>query len=248
MRSLVYSSLLAVLFLSLPGLAESKFDNILFVGDSHSYGNFGSTMDAYLRTIGTKVTSVASCGSSPSNWISSNDRYKKTVCGYWRKDSAGKEIRVKSHAISPLPEELKKTQADLTVVALGTNALSSPQNIAQEKGAIEKMLNQIQEAKSRCIWVGPPDAAKQPFKKNLEQGVKEIRALVEKRGCLFIDSSKITQYPANKSDGIHYGPKEATEWGKKVTGEIDKSLSTLTQNSAPPLMMAPKASGVRSVQ
>jgi len=70
---------------------------------------------------------------------------------------------------------LEKEKPDLTVVALGTNILSSPANIAKEKKVIEQMLKEIRSSGSRCVWVGPPDAARKPFASNLTQGVREVR-------------------------------------------------------------------------
>jgi hypothetical protein len=249
MRISVSLFILFPLIYVLPGQAgESPFQNILYIGDSHSYGNFGKGVDAYLRTLGQKVTSIASCGSSPSNWISNSDRYKKTVCGFWRKDSAGKEIRVQNHAMSALPEELAQSKPDLTVIALGTNILASPENIQREKTAIEKMLSQVDNSGSRCIWIGPPDAGREAFKKNLERGVQEIRSLVEKHGCAFVDSSKLTSYPQNKADGIHYGPKDATEWAKKVNVEIEKSLPSLVKKSSSSSSSAQKVNSTEAQQ
>lgn len=226
MRKLVLSFVICFSALSAQG-ESTRFENTLFIGDSHSYGAFGKTVDGYLRTISTNVTSIASCGSSPSNWMRTKDNYQKTVCGYWRKDSASKETRVKDHNINPFPEEFKAINPDLTVIALGTNILSSPANIQREKAAAEKMLIQISQTNSQCIWVGPPDADKQPFKKNLAAGVAELRSLAEKYNCLFIDSSQMTAYKEGSSDGIHYGNNEARAWGDRVTADIKKRLKSL---------------------
>lgn len=203
---------------------NGRFEKVLFIGDSHSYGAFGKSMDSYLRTISSDVTSISSCGSSPSNWMRTQAEYQKTVCGYWRKDGAGKEIRVKDHNINPFPEELKNIKPDLTVIALGTNILASPANIQREKAAAEKMLIQVAQSGSQCVWVGPPDADKQPFKKNLSAGVAELRTLAEKYHCLFIDSSQMTHYKEGTSDGIHYGNSEARAWGESVTAELKLRL------------------------
>ena len=89
------------------------------------------------------------------------------------------------------------------------------------------MLKEIRSSGSRCVWVGPPDAARKPFASNLTQGVREVRQLVENNNCVFIDSTKVTKYPGGRNDGIHYGAKESAEWGGKVAAEIQKHLPNL---------------------
>lgn len=213
-----------LLFTATIQAAETQFQNALFVGDSHSYGEFGKAVDQYLRTISNKVTSTASCGSSPSTWMRDDGKYKSTNCGYWRKNADGKETRVNQHEISLFPQELEKLNPDITVFALGTNILASPSNISSELKFVEKMLAANNQAKSKCIWVGPPDLRKNPFKTNLASGVKQLRTTVEKYNCLYIDSIQLTKYPASSSDGIHYGPNDSRAWGEKVTAEIANKL------------------------
>ncbi|MBC7465418.1 MAG: SGNH/GDSL hydrolase family protein [Bdellovibrio sp.] len=203
---------------------EARFENTLFIADSHGYGKFGVEIDKYLRTISTNTTSIASCGSSPSTWVNTTANFKATNCGFWKKESDGKEIRVKSHKQSSFTEEIENVKPNLTVVALGTNILTSPQSIEKEKLSIEKMLTQIKQAKSKCIWIGPPDVAKNPFKANLEKGVQEIKALVEKNKCVFIDSTEITKYPKDNKDGIHYGATQAGDWGIDAAEKMNQKI------------------------
>lgn len=244
MRKPVFSLSFVIFVTTLSAQGGSaRFENTLFIGDSHSYGAFGKSVDAYLRSISTNVTSIASCGSSPSNWMRTQAAYQKTVCGYWRKDSANKEIRVKDHNISPFPEELKNIKPDLTVIALGTNILASPANIQREKAAAEKMLSQVAQSGSQCVWVGPPDAEKQPFKKNLSAGVSELRTLAEKYNCLFVDSSQMTKYKEGTSDGIHYGNSEAKAWGERVTAELKLKLQSVKDKKSAAVQTVKSTSG-----
>ena len=240
--------LFAIIFLALISSFSAhgqsgRFEKVLFIGDSHSYGAFGKSMDSYLRTLSSDVTSISSCGSSPSNWMRTQAEYQKTVCGYWRKDGAGKEIRVKDHNITPFPEELKNIKPDLTVIALGTNILASPANIQREKAAAEKMLSQVAQSGSQCVWVGPPDADKQPFKKNLSAGVSELRILAEKYNCLFVDSSQMTKYKEGTSDGIHYGNSEAKAWGERVTAELKLKLQSVKDKKSAAVQTVKSTSG-----
>ncbi|MBO9667413.1 MAG: SGNH/GDSL hydrolase family protein [Bdellovibrio sp.] len=196
---------------------------VLFIGDSHSYGKFGEEVDKYLRTISTDVTSMASCGSSPSTWMASSDNYQSTNCGYWQRDSKGRDTRVKKHKVNSFPEELQRLEPDFTVVALGTNILGSKENIQRELPIVQQMLNEIAKSKSQCVWVGPPDLAKNPFKANLAEGNKALKKLVQKNNCIYVDSTTLTKYQEGTSDGLHYGPKDSAKWGIAVAKKIEDS-------------------------
>jgi hypothetical protein len=207
-----------ILFIGSQGLAF----NTVFVGDSHTYGKFGGEVDAYLRSVSKNVTTIASCGSSPSTWAGEDTTNKATTCGYWRKDIKSKELRVDTHPADSFAKEVKALHPDLTVIALGTNMLGSPSNIQNEKQYIQVMLETVKKNNSECIWIGPPAAGVNPYKLNLAQGVKEIKELTEKSGCAFIDSTALTKYPAGKSDGVHLSPQDSKQWGSKVVAKIEK--------------------------
>ena len=204
---------------------------VLIIGDSHSYGPFGEVLDSYYRKHGFEVSSYASCGSSPSNWMNNNQNFKTTNCGYWSKDPQNKETRVKSHKIPSMTDLIAKTKPKITVISLGTNILASTSNIKHELKYVEQMIAKIKEAGSDCIWIGPPDLHKNPFKANLELGVSSIKATVEKYGCHFLDSRNYTKYPKGNSDGIHYGANDSKNWGTAVTSKL-MSLSKDTSTSS----------------
>lgn len=213
-----YLATAVIFFASSSGMAI----NTLFVGDSHSYGQFGGEIDTYLRSVSKNVVSVASCGSSPSTWMVKEERLSATNCGYWRKDIKGKEIRVKEHKAASFLKESKDLNPDLTVIALGTNILGSAAGIKSELKFVEKMVSTVKANNSQCIWIGPPNLGKDPWKSNVVLGMEQIKAVTEKAGCAFVDSSKLTKYPSSGGDGIHYGPKDSKQWGVKVVEEIKK--------------------------
>lgn len=206
--------------------------NILIIGDSHSYGPYGTVLDDHYRKQGHRVSSYASCGSSPSTWVRSSKNFQQTNCGYWSKSPNGKETRVKSHKLPSFQEALAQSQPDLTIVSLGTNALSSTQNITNEVRHAESMLENIQKSNSQCVWIGPPDLDKKPFSSNLPEGVRAFKAAAQKYNCKYIDSTRHTQYPKGKSDGIHYGAKDSKAWGDAIVKEL-ASVSISTKQSAP---------------
>lgn len=233
-------------FLSFSALADSS-KNILIIGDSHSYGPYGTVMDDYYRKQGHRVSSYASCGSSPSTWVRSSSNFQQTNCGYWSKSPSGKETRVKSHKLPSFQEAISQSKPDLTIVSLGTNALSSPQSIKNEVRHAEQMMESIQKANSQCVWIGPPDLDKKPFSTNLNQGVHAFKAAATKHGCKYIDSTRHTKYPKGKSDGIHYSAKDSKAWGEAIAKDLAKiqisnKSSQVKTDATPP---SSSASGVR---
>ncbi|XGC82299.1 SGNH/GDSL hydrolase family protein [Bdellovibrio bacteriovorus] len=240
MTSLVFLALLNFGF-----AAETSFERVLLLGDSHAYGKYGEVLDAHFRKGANDVTSFASCGSSPSTWMTSTANFKTTNCGFWQKNSMDREIRVKSHKLPSFDQEVQKLKPQLTVITLGTNILGNTGNISSEKKHIESMMKSIRAQGSECVWVGPPDLAKDPFKKNLNLGIETLKTLAEENKCHLIDSTSITKYPSGKSDGIHYGPKDSAAWGKAVIEKIKGlKLSPAVGNKQSP-QSNPKPSGVR---
>ena len=215
------------LLISTTLFAETK-PTILFVGDSHSFGSFGKVIDKNLSTISDNVIMESSCGSSPVNWLAQGG-YKKTVCGFWKKD-ANEEIRSeKAHRTPKFSEELATYHPEVTIVQLGTNIASDNDPLNYSR-SIELMMTQMKSENSKCIWIGPPDANSKEVTKNKLKIVNDLLIkLTKKHHCYYIDSLLITEFPLTSKEGIHYPPKLSAEWGEKVSTqilEIIKSLST----------------------
>ncbi|MBV2167624.1 MAG: SGNH/GDSL hydrolase family protein [Bdellovibrio sp.] len=227
MNSTLIAIILFLTFSSAHAASEGSVSKVLFVGDSHSYGNFGKVLDKYLRTRASDVLSISSCGSSPSTWTTDKGNFKTTNCGYWRRSAIDKEIRVKSHQMNSFSQEFDTLKPDVTVISLGTNILASEGDIQREKKHIEKMIQYARKGGSQCVWIGPPDLARDPYKKNLPKGIAEIKAVVEKNDCIYIDSARLIKYPQGSSDGIHYGPQDATKWGEAVQKALDSQWSQI---------------------
>jgi len=222
--------------------AEKNYQSILFIGDSHSYGPFGSVIDQALRGQSEKVVSIASCGASASTWLEKANNFKSTNCGYWKKSDSQKEIRTQSHQLNSLNSELISVQPQVTVIALGTNMLGDVNGFRSELKAVEKLISQVQQAGSRCLWIGPPDVSKNPFKQNLASLNLELKKFVESKKCTYLDSSQITSYQFTKADGIHYPAKESKSWGEKISQEILQQLKPLPRtDSASPVQKNQKS-------
>ena len=206
------------MLLSTSLFAETK-PTILFVGDSHSFGNFGKVIDKRLSTVSDNVIMESSCGSTPVNWLAQGG-YKKTVCGFWKKD-AHEEVRSdKAHQTPKFSEELATYHPEFTIIELGTNIASdaSPLNFTK---SIETMMNQIKSENSECIWIGPPDANSKSAPRDRLKIVNDLLIkLAKKNNCHYIDSLLLTHFPATSKEGIHYPPKESAEWGEKVSTQL----------------------------
>ncbi len=211
--------LLGLLSFSLAKASETTNNpTILYVGDSHSYGKLGSVIEKNLSTISNNIIMESSCGSTASTWLGKSVFYK-TICGFWKKDNT-EEIRTKNHRIPKFAEEIEKYQPQVIIVQLGTNMAAS-ERPTLSSASIEEMMKKIKEANALCIWIGPPDAnSKIVTKEKLAIVNTLINDLATKNGCHYIDSLKLTKFPKNNPEGIHYPPTLASKWGEKASSII----------------------------
>ncbi len=196
---------------------------ILFIGDSHSYGRFGTVLEKSLSSISDHVIMESSCGSSPSTWLGKTG-YEKTVCGFWKKDGT-QESRSKEHSTPKLSDELANYRPEVTIVELGTN-IAAGSNPLKAAASIEEVMNIIGSASTRCIWIGPPDAHSSIVtKEKLQITNQMLSELASKNNCFYIDSLALTTFPINEKEGIHYPPSLSAVWGEKMSTIIINYLS-----------------------
>ncbi|WP_413561049.1 hypothetical protein [Bdellovibrio sp. HCB209] len=200
--------------------APPLYESVLMIGDDHVAGSFGNALDAYLRTIAVEVNSIGECGSTPANWIGVRTSFEKANCGFWQRDINNQEkesAEVKSRSIY---EEIAKADPDLTVIVLGTYMLKSSRFLKDEESSVEKILLEVEKARSKCIWIGPPQIKKEPYASNYSEGVKLLKKWVTKNRCDFVDSSQFSKYKGK--GGIEYQVAAGTRWASAVIREIDK--------------------------
>ncbi len=235
-----------VTFVSLT-VARAETSDILYVGDSHSYGCFGQVLDKELRALENPMThrpfvvrSSATCGSASSSWLSPNGH--STGCGYRACDIANKCVKANTGKSQSL-NELLKLKPKVTVVALGSNMLKAkPEKTAAD---VLKMISLIKESKSECIWVGPPQAAEffMPIS-SYNTFVEALQHTVESQGCRYISSdSKTARGNLNDTMGLHYDCKNGTAWAGKVLNQMKPVLSDLM---APSRRSAPQSESGRA--
>ena len=188
--------LLAAALLPATGRADAP-PVILFIGDSHSVGSFGIQQDALLRGVkGFRVATYAVCGTSPQSWFIG----EKSPCGYFLKDTEGRERRGFELNTPLLNNLLRQYQPRYTVVELGANMYGWPVEWVEKVS--NEMAMAIVNSGSKCIWIGPPRARIQP-----EPGLGRIFDALHRSVepyCLLFDSRAATAYPAYGGDGIHF--------------------------------------------
>jgi hypothetical protein len=211
--------LLIISSLVISTLASSNTGSVLYIGDSHSYGKFGSVIDAELRSKYESVAVFSSCGSSARNWLNENG-LEKTVCGFWMKDNEI-EKRVTNFKTPSLNELLSKYNPNVTIVQLGTNMAAS-KITENHQTSVEKIMELISKSGSKCIWIGPPDANSKIVPDERLKIVNDyLVSLSAKWNCTYVDSLSKTSFPVESKEGIHYPPKHAEAWGKKVAEELN---------------------------
>ncbi|GAB4029361.1 MAG: hypothetical protein Fur0012_03590 [Elusimicrobiota bacterium] len=197
---------------------NASAQNVLFVGDSHSVGPFGKKLDSLLREKGFNVETYASCGSIAQWWVNS----KPTTCGYFFRNFEGKTSFGLKADTPVFAELLEKDRPAFVIVELGANYA----NVLSDEFAIEDMsamAASIKESGATCFWVTKPDSRKNAF------DIPRILSLTEKAVspyCKIFDSTKVTRYPQEGGDGVHYSFKEGIPIAEKWAQEVFKWFSS----------------------
>ena len=223
----VFSLSLFMLSLSALQANEGRPGAILYIGDSISDGAFGATLDEGLRKLSSQTFSIASCGSSPTNWLRKSG-YASTPCGYWEKTPRG-EIRTISHQTPSIETKLEGIKPRATIVQLGTNiAVDNPE---LQRPAVRNLLKAIRASDSECFWISPPQANSSIVTaKKLKATREMIREESNQSGqeCAVVDVLERAPV-ADGPDGIHPSPTLARKWAiavsEKLIAPLKKTLS-----------------------
>ncbi|MBF0548832.1 MAG: LysM peptidoglycan-binding domain-containing protein [Candidatus Riflebacteria bacterium] len=194
---------------------------VLLIGDSHTVGIYGTSLDQKLRTTGGKIRTIGVAGSSPSWWLNGT----VTKCGYFFKDENGAEDRPadwRTPRKTPiLSEQINEFKPTMIIISLGANLVgSSEQGVRNQCNGL---LNVAQTSGASIVWVGPPQSRDMAKTNKVCEDLK--KSLLPP--IFFIDSRPMTHYPATGGDGIHYSGSEgsaiAKEWADGVFNEIQNS-------------------------
>lgn len=197
---------------------------VLHIGDSHTVGIYGSTIDAAMRETGAQIRTYGVAGSSPSWW------YQGTVtkCGYYGRDEKGTVDRPADwrtpRATPSLPDLIREYKPTVLVVSLGANLFGASE--ATVKRETQRIIDTAKEAGCTLVWVGPP-RAREDIKSIAAQDrlCETIKATVGTQGT-FVDSRPFTKYPSGGGDGLHYWGTEGTKTAKAWAGSVLETIQT----------------------
>lgn len=209
LTSLIPAALIAQ-GLALPSAFPEERVSILLIGDSHTVGTFGKTLDTLLRAVpNSAVHTVGSCGMSPDAFL----RGYETPCGYLEYDWELRETSATKHPTPLIGALLERLKPGTVIVALGANQINTAMtNPAKARADIETLSQAIASSGARCVWVGPPNGRNKPLDKetNLYTILMEATAgrceLFDSRvGKLpYLSYDAISREAGIAGDGAHY--------------------------------------------
>jgi len=207
----------------------SGVTRVLYLGDSFSKGAFGKNLDAQMRAAGLEVYTSVTGGASAYDWLPEFGATSTNI-GYWEK-TPKKEFRVTHLSRVPkINEMVERWRPNVVVIQGGTNMYSvltskrrpKDQNIAE----LERLLNRIGQivtsSGARLYWITPATAHPKRFSAELQAEMRAILTRVASRYGKSFDSYSVTRFtdPYPGTDGIHYGPTEATAWSRLVAKDV----------------------------
>ena len=198
---------------------------VLYLGDSLSFGAFGTTLDKQLRKSGCEVYTMVTGGATPYYWLGDFAAVSGDA-GHWVKQD-GYERRLRRTRTVPKVESLiKKFHPDAALIQTGTNLYATlrdkkkppAERVKAVEYLVDRMCRELGDAKCRIYWITPPDSHEQKYPRKLQDQMREIMVRVASRHGRVFDSYAVTKYsePFPQEDGIHYGPEQATEWARRV--------------------------------
>ncbi len=195
--------------------------NVLVMGDSHSAGPFGWTLDKELRAAGHTVGTYASSSSVPGWFLDSTP----SKWGIWTKDVNGvvKEVLFKTWGPTPNFYEISKQNPQVAIMAFGTNYVGKSQ--ASSMNDMKRFLNVLKETNIKCYWVTPPETRTYRAQTlTLFQMIKDTVGT----DCEIFESHKRTHYPATGGDGVHYWTgtlrTQAEHWAQEIVKDFNSKF------------------------
>ena len=190
---------------------------VLEIGDSHTVGTFGQDLDAKLRGTGAQVSTYASAGANPSDFVNgTGHKY-----GYWEKHADGSEKKV-GYGTNAAPPNLEtliaREKPQVILVNLGANFRGG-----NPKAEVDKIGQIAKKHGIPLVWVGPPKTAQDNNNPGSLQAFDQKMAEAVAPYGKYIASSGFTAKYAG-GDGIHYGGSEGTniarQWANGVFNAI----------------------------
>lgn len=219
--------------------------DILYIGDSESLGYFG---DGIYRNLSAerdpksdkplRVWTFWTCGSDVPSWITGATSY----CGVRTCNGQGDCAR--DHGPNdgpahvhyrPLRSYLQTVHPRVTIVSLGTNLLTTrafyyPAYYKLYLSQVGELAQQIADAGSQCIWIGPPEPAltTKPAQ-DYARFAADMGAAAQAAGCRFIDSNPLSDRAfvlKRDPEGTHYQGQGEKNWAAKVWPLLEPMIKT----------------------
>ncbi|MCB0348344.1 MAG: hypothetical protein KDD37_05885 [Bdellovibrionales bacterium] len=203
-------------------LANAK-ERVLYIGDSHTVGSFGTKLEDLLNQ-SFDTEAVGSCGAIARTYL----RSLSTKCGFRhsrKNPSHIKDIRAKEYA-TPNIDDLVSETPDKILIALGTNYLNSGE--AAIKKDVADILAKL-PADSPCVWLGAPDIQSVQNKAKIDKVNSVLRSALEKTTCQFIDLKSLVSYPPSGGDGMHFSAKDGRQLAERVSPKIGKAFESVSK-------------------
>lgn len=206
-------------------------NNVLYIGDSLSVGDFGQVLYDYLASnFGPRnVAMYAMCGSSPEHWLRSQPTFFSR-CGY-REFTFGRTVLVQSGPRHPTPKVedlLARHHPGTVIVQLGTNWMDqiaihdTPQKEAELSAILDRFTETLRnQSRVRIIWIAPPDSAH--YNQRVQRVVENLLHRASSRDNFdMISSRDITHYIPGKTgrDGVHYNSEASAEWAHRIVQRL----------------------------
>lgn len=209
-------------------------DRVVYLGDSHTVGDFGKRLAENLTKIydTTSIKRYGVIGAAAQHWNKKdNSSIRKLKIGYYC-DGDGLVNGKAPPTNFPTASQLFQGSAPpMVVLALGTNDVHARclvNDKEEQMAAVKELLAQVRP-NSKCVWVGPteqPDhgpIALRCGQAKIKAFVDNLRDTVSGR-CTFIDSRKIKSNGKailpNRSDKLHYSGNLAKHWADSVTEQL----------------------------
>lgn len=224
-------TLFALVVLMTSALSFAEPVDVLIVGDSHMYSNFGAELTKNIANGGKlRVRTFGAVSTRPLHWLNGTTPFGHKCQTITPKDANFKECGGGNKSMTKWRDLIAQYRPRAVVIVLGTNSL--------EGGTLGPDYQQMVEASrgTQVIWVGPPmlrpDQSKgwkpgriQVLANHLDQIYKQFR--LKMPYVDFIDARAMTKkgLPAGEThDGVHRSIKGGSAWAKSLAQAVLKIL------------------------
>lgn len=181
--------------------------NVLLLGDSHTHGAYGESLEALFKAAGHTVTRVGWVSATATHYL--NGKYKKLKLGH----------------TGDYDSQVKGKNFDLAIVSLGTNEAGGVANAAQAQSAIANIQKLIGTFSApNVFWVGPPafspNAARTYNPAFAKMDLNQRAALIWAAGSAAFGPRALDPRGATQAHtlakNIHLGPAGGKAWAQYV--------------------------------